>query len=300
MTSLRVFEAVARHLTCTGAADELCMTQSAASKQIQALEEVLGVTLFTRINRGLLLTKAGQDYLKDIKPLLEQISEASLHVRNQSTNIALLTLTVFHILGDRWLISLIGEFTKEYPNIEIQFTTRLPDTDRKTSPEPDAVFMGGMGGWPGFVSYYLFGRDTVLLASPDILTKFGGLHSIEDVARFPLLCHFERPNEWNDFFSHHGIKPPNSLRYTRYEYFSMVLKAAVDGMGLALVPRVFAKDELDRGLLVNPLDLSLLSQRGYYIVVREQKLQKPELAKFIEWTLEKAKATRENIEHNVK
>ena len=294
MTALRVFEAAARHLTCTGAADELFLTQSAVSKQLRTLEEHLGVTLFERENRGLVLTEVGRDYLGEIRPLLAQIAAATARLSLQRRPGISLTLSILSIVGDRWLLPMFGEFTRANPDIDVQFTN-LVSSDKQTTTEPDAAFLGGEGVWPGFVADYLFGREVALLASPELMARGEGLHRLEDVPRYPLLNHFQRPEAWSEFFAANGMVPQPSSRIIRYEFFATIIKAAIGGMGVALVPRVFVSEELERGELVNPLGLGVTSRRGYYFVVPEHKASNPALATLRSWVLDKAEATRRGL-----
>lgn len=294
MTALRVFEAAARHLTCTGAADELFLTQSAVSKQLRTLEEHLGVVLFQRENRGLVLTELGRDYLAEIRPLLAQIAAASARLSLRRSEGVSLTLSILSIVGDRWLLPMFGEFTRANPEIDIQFTN-LISRDKQTTTEPDAAFMCGEGSWPGYVADYLFGREVVLLASPDLIARGDGLLRLEDVARYPLLNHFQRAEAWSEFFAANGMAPPSSPRVIRYEFYATIIKAAIGGMGLALVPRVFVSEELERGDLVNPLGLGVTSRRGYFFVVQEHKQSTPALAALRSWVLDKAEATRREL-----
>ena len=294
MTALRVFEAAARHLTCTGAADELFLTQSAVSKQLRSLEEHLGVILFERENRGLVLTELGRDYLGEIRPLLAQIAAATARLSLQRSQGVSLTLSILSIVGDRWLLPMFGEFTRANPEIDVQFTN-LISSDKQTTTEPDAAFLGGEGVWPGSVADYLFGREVALLASPELVARGEGLRRLEDVPRYPLLNHFQRPEAWGEFFAANGMEPQSSLRVIRYEFFATIIKAAIGGMGLALVPRVFVSEELERGELVNPLGLGVTSRRGYYFVVEEHKQSNPALATLRSWVLDKAEATRRGL-----
>lgn len=294
MTALRVFEAAARHLSCTGAADELFLTQSAVSKQLRALEEHLGVVLFERENRGLVLTELGRTYLGEIRPLLAQIAAATARLSLQRRPGVSLTLSIVSIVGDRWLLPMFGEFTRAHPEIDVQFTNLL-SSDKQTTSGPDAAFLGGEGVWPGSVVDYLFGREVALLASPELMARGDGLQQLADVPRYPLLNHFQRPEAWNEFFAANGLEPQPASRVIRYEFFATIIQAAIAGMGLALVPRVFVQDEMARGALVNPLGLGVASRRGYYFVVPEHKLSSPGLATLRSWVLDRAEATRRGL-----
>lgn len=291
-TALRVFEAVARHLTFTGAAEELFLTQSAVSKQIGALEEALGVMLFVRVNRGVVLTDLGSLYLKDIRPLLAQLALASAKLIEaaNSAGTTSLTLRILAIIGDRWLLPRFDAFTKAYPNVDVQFTSLL-SRDGTEQKEADGEFKFGEGSWPGAIADYLFGHEMLLVASPNLLAS-RPLDSLEKIASFPLLHHFQVPDAWRDFFSNHRLSNDPAPKAIRYEFYSTLIKGAVSGMGLALVPAIWVQDELARGELVNPLAITHMSRNGYFFVIPEHKQSNPALAMFRSWLLAEARATR--------
>ncbi len=288
--ALRVFEAAARHLSCTGAADELFLTQSAVSKQIRTLEVMLNATLFVRVNRGLVLTDAGRSYLDDVRPLLAQLAAASARVAQRANDPATLTLRIVAIVGDRWLLPRFPSFAKEHPLINVQFTSLLSKDGREQSPT-DGEFRFGDGDWPGFVADYLFGRELLLVGSPALVQSLPPSLQPADVLRQPLLQHFQVPQAWTEFMQAHQLKPLETPRVTRYEFYSTLLKAAAAGMGFALVPRVFVQEELARGELVNPMACSVQSRSGYYFVSAEHRQADPALATLRAWLLDQAEET---------
>ena len=296
-TALRVFDAAARHLTCTGAADELFMTQGAVSKQLRNLEEGLGVALFVRINRGLVLTEAGRVYLEKVRPLLAQLAQASESLAADSSASCTVRLRVGAIIGDRWLMSRFPAFARQYPNIEVQFAS-LQWRDRPdTEFDCDAQLRGWEGTmFPGLVVDYLFGRELLLLASPALLESRGGIERLEDIRRYTLLDHFTAPNAWSRLFQQHGVEPMPGQPMLRYEFYATILKAAIAGLGVALVPEIWARDELARGELVNPLACALLdANAGYYFAVPEDRPQNWAVAALREWVLAEAAATRASL-----
>lgn len=290
-TALKVFEAAARHLTCTGAADELFLTQSAVSKQIRTLEECLGVTLFVRINRGLVLTELGRVYLDDIRPVLASLRAASVKVNSHNLSQRMLTLRVSATLGDRWLLPRFGSFAEKHPHISVQFTGFL-SRDKQDQIEPDGEFRGGEGNWPGHVADYLFGRRLVLVGAPSLLQRHPPIEKAEDVLPFPKLLHYQAALAWSGFCENHGFELPATSTLMRYEFYSTLIRGAVSGLGLAVVPRVWVQEELNRGDLVNPLALDYHYRVGYYFIVPERKQHDPALAAMRAWLIEEAEQTR--------
>jgi LysR family transcriptional regulator, glycine cleavage system transcriptional activator len=295
---LRIFESTARHLSFTRAADELCLTQSAVSKQVKALEDQLGRTLFLRINRGLAFTPVGESYYREIAPLLSAIERATERVVD-CRDVTRLTLYVFVSLGERWLMDRFPSFVKANPKIDVQLTA-MQSSDGKKQSELDGDFRFGAGSWPGHVADYLFGREMLLVASPELLDRLGGLTSTQDILRFPWLQHFQVPHAWDEFIesvpelsvaAKSGPVPQASL----YEYYAVLIRAAVVGLGLALVPRVWIRQELASGQLVNPLCLGVTSRYGYYFVVPDHKAELPAIATFRQWLQAQAQQTQEEL-----
>jgi DNA-binding transcriptional LysR family regulator len=291
--TLRVFEVAARHLTCTGAAEELFLTQSAVSKQIRALEDLLGVTLFIRVNRGLVLTDQGRAYLEDVRPLLAQLAAASARAAMRANDPSTLTLRILAIVGDRWLLPRFSSFAQAHPLIEVQFTSLL-SKDGKEQSLTDGEFRFGDGQWPGFVADYLFGRELLLVGSPQLLQSMPPLQVPSDALRCPWLQHFQVPHAWNEYLAAHQLDGREAPKITRYEFYSTLLKAAVAGMGLALVPRVFVQEELARGELMNPMACGVTSRFGYYFVSADHRQADPALATLRAWLLDQADATEQD------
>lgn len=294
-TVLRIFESTARHLSFTRAADELFLTQSAISKQIKALEDQLGRALFIRMNRGLALTPVGESYFREIAPLLAAIERASERVMS-ARDVSRLTLHVFATLGERWLLDRFPAFAQQHPGIEVQFTAML-SSDGSRQSELDGDFRFGNGTWPGHEADYLFGREMMLVASPALLQRLGGVATPFDLLRYPWLQHFQVPHAWDELMesvpgfaaaAKAGPVPQASM----YEFYNVLIRAAIGGLGLALVPLVWIRQELASGQLVNPLSLGVDSRYGYYFVVPEHKADLPALTTFRRWLGEEARRTR--------
>lgn len=297
-TVLRIFESTARHLSFTRAADELFLTQSAISKQIKALEDHLGRALFIRLNRGLALTPVGEAYFREIAPLLAALERATERVA-EARDVSRLTLHVFATLGERWLLDRFPAFAQEHPEIEVRFTAMLSSDGTKQS-ELDADFRFGTGIWPGHAAHYLFGREMLLVGSPALFKRYGELTTPFDILRFPWLQHFQVPHAWEELIeSVPGLeaasKAATAPQASVYEFYNVLIRAAVSGLGLALVPKIWILNELASGQLVNPLNLGVTSRYGYYFVVPEHKVDLPALCSLRDWLLAQAKQTQEEL-----
>jgi len=287
MVSLRAFEACARLGGCTLAARELFTTPGAVSKQLKALELTLGVPLFVRARQGLLLTKAGTTYLITVQAVMSQLEAAGHRVRDPGSQRTRLMLHVLPTLADKWLLPRFPAFAGAHPEIDVQFTAQLGDVVEPA--EADLAFRYGLGAWPGFDASYLVGRELRLVASPALLEREGPVCTPSDVLRFTLLQHFELPTAWHEFFTHHSVPRKTVPSTVRYGFFSVLIRGALTGMGLALVPDVLVSEELRSGALVNPGGFGCVSRRGYYLLCPRHRSAEAAITSFREWVVAVAK-----------
>ncbi len=285
MTALRVFDAAARTGSCSAAADEVCLTQGAVSKQIKTLEQTVGAALFVRTSRGLVLTQAGALYHEEIRPALEGLRAAQARIDALRAPGTPLRLHILPILGDRWLMPRFPDFARRHPALDVQFTTFVSAEDAE---EPDAMLRFGDGDWPGSLVDYLFGREVVLVASPDLVARHGGIGTVADLGRMTLLQHFQTPDLWTEFAEAAGARGVAPAHVVRYGFFGVMIQAAIAGLGIALVPEVFVAGDLAAGRLVNPLQLRCRSRNGYYLTVPLNRPASPALLAFREWLLAEA------------
>ncbi|WP_411880820.1 LysR family transcriptional regulator [Polaromonas sp. YR568] len=298
MTMLRVFEATARYLSFTRAAEELFLTQSAVSKQIKALEDQLGRAMFMRGNRGLMLTPIGESFYREISPLLTSLEKATENVMDCG-GVTKLTLHVFATLGERWLMDRFPKFARAHPDIEVVFTPML-SSDGQKQLKLDGDFRIGAGIWPGYVADYLFGREMLLVGSPELLERKGGLSTPADIIRFPWLQHFQVPHAWDELSESipqlaTSAKLGQAPQASMYEFYNILIRAAVGGLGLALVPRIWITSELAGGKLVNPLSIGIKSKFGYFFVVPEHQAELKSVAALRSWLVEEAKQTQREV-----
>lgn len=267
------------------------MTQGAVSKQLRSIEETLGVALFVRVNRGLVLTDAGRWYLQQISPLMASLAAASGQLGQLHAPRTSLTLRMPHILGDRWLLPRIASFLDEFPQFDIQFTNQvLPGSHSPL--DADGEFRFGSGSWSGCESDYLFGHEMVAVMSPALRLRCAGALREEDLRCLTLLEHVEVPNAWTELQQGRGRPAIRPGRTIRYEFYSTLLKAATMDMGLALVPRVLAEEELARGDLVPVLAGDYASRLGYFFVLPDNRRHEPALNAFRQWLRQQAAQTK--------
>lgn len=287
--SLRAFDAVARHGSCSAAATELYLTVGAVSKQLRALEEAVGVPLFVRASHGLLLNAAGRAYREAVLPVLGQLAAASARALTAHAGRRTLMLRVYPAIAERWLLPRFPAFAERHPDIDVQFTTYLSSDRRETA--SDCALRFGDGVWPGCRADWLLGRDVVLAASPALVARRGAPERPADVFAWPMLLHVEVPDAWKTLKRTLRVRAAITGRTVRYDYYSVLIRAALSGLGLALIPRFMVADELQAGVLVNPLGLGYRSRAGYWLVFPTSQQGEPSLEAFRGWLLREAAAT---------
>lgn len=283
--SLLAFEATARHGSVSRAAEELHLTQSAVSRQIQHLEESLGLSLFRRTRQRVVLTDVGRMYAANVRNTLAELSDVTHQAIALSGTRGVLNLAVLPTFGTRWLIPRIPEFFALHPDATVNFGVRLVPFDFATEPF-DAAIHFGQPHWPGAVCELLMNEEAVPVCSPAYREQ-ERIRAPQDLNRIRLLQQSTRPTAWAEWFASIGVEGVNPLRGPRFEQFAMVAQAAAAGLGAALVPQFLVADELASGRLEILFPHSLLSGGAYYLVYPEQKAETPLVRSFRDWIVAK-------------
>ncbi|MFW8596128.1 LysR substrate-binding domain-containing protein [Cribrihabitans neustonicus] len=277
---LRCFESAARHQSFTAAGEELGLTQSAVSKKVKELEAELGFTLFQRSGRGVALTAAGQglatDLAQDLAGLRASLQKAAAAGAGRSA----LRVAVLPAFANLWLIPRLPDFFRRHPEVELSFSTRLAPFDI-TREGFDLAIHYGMDNWPGTHMAPLFGEEVVPVCAPAFATAHG-LEAVADLARAPLLHLDSRGEAWAEWFVLAGLcsVPRYDGRY--FDQHSMVITAAVAGLGAALVPYDMAAREIASGEL-KQLPGPVLASRKRYFLVRPHCTPSAAVQKFESW-----------------
>lgn len=292
LNALRCFDIAAKHLSFTKAAAELHVTHSAVSHQIKALEEWLGLPLFRRVNRGLVLTEAGQAYLKPIREAFERLGDATrrLRVRERSGP---LTVSVMPSFAGKWLVPRLGRFRQRHPDIDVRISasSELADFERD---DVDIAVRYGRGNWPGLRVELLMHETLFVVCSPGLLEGPNAIRQPADIARHTLLSDLDwRIDVWQIWFEAAGLGNVEARRALSFNYSNLMIQAAVDGLGVALSQHALAGDDLAAGRLVRPFDISLPTEYAYYVVMPEVSAERPKIAAFRDWLKDEAKAGKE-------
>lgn len=289
-TALRVIAALSQHGTVSAAAVALNMTQSAVSKQLKAVETLVGLSLFERARHGLVPTEAGIIYTEQARIAIGALETAAVRTARLRHTRPVLRLHVLPILGDRWFMQRLIGFTDLHPQIDVQFVTYA---SRETHHDVDVVFRFGKGEWPGWSADYFLGRDVALVGSPMTIERGGGIAALGDIGRYRLLVHPQTPLGWEDFFAAHGHEAPIVAERLPLSYYALVIRGAIGGQGLALVPRVLIARELQSGELINPLGLGFMSRNCYWLTTPSERPREGVLKLFCDWALAEAARSEE-------
>jgi len=284
LNALRTFEAAARHLSFTKAATELFVTQAAVSHQIKALEEHLGMPLFRRLNRALMLTDEGQALVPFVRGAFEQLEDGVRKLR-QGQSAGFLILSVLPSIASTWLIPRLRHFQTRHPEIEVHMTA----TDRVVdfSREPvDAGIRYGLGHWPGVRSMRLLSAEMMPVCSPQLLEGPHPLRTPDDLIHHQLLHVLNSPDEWRMWLMAAGVEGVDPDRGVRFDHTALALQAALNGMGVAIGPAPLVESDLAAGRLVEPFEFELPTESAYYFVSPESTAEQPKIKAFRCWLRE--------------
>lgn len=252
LAELQAFVQCARTGSATAAATALGLTQSAISRALGTLEARLGVALFHRVRKRLVLSDAGRAFLRDAERILTDLDTTALTVMSFGGHRDVLRIACLPTFGAVWLMPKLAAFRGIAPEVTVDMTAALTPVNFDQTPFDIAI---GRGAGRGAISETVLVRERlVVVAAPSLLGGKGLLDDV-DLARLPLLQQATRPNLWLDWFLDAGLDPITILRGARLEQFGMVIAAAKAGMGAALVPDVLVAEDRNRG------DLRLASAR---------------------------------------
>ncbi len=278
VSSLLALEAVDRLGSATLAAAELSLTHSAISRQLKHLEDQIGVTLFERTGRALVLAPAGRDYAATARGYLQDLARASLKIRAAGARMSL-NLAVLPAFGSHWLLPRLKAFTDAHPEVTVNLSTRLAAFDFAREPFDAAVHFGAQD-WQG-VHYLELMRERVIPAGAPSLLPDGALQP-ERLLTFPLLHLESRPGAWEDWFARRKV-PVDRLRGMLFDQFSHVSEAAALGFGLALLPSFLFEAEAERGRLVAAVEGYEELEGSYSLVWPKGRAMSRPLGMLVEW-----------------
>jgi LysR family glycine cleavage system transcriptional activator len=291
LAALRAFEAAARHDSFSRAAEEIHVTPGAISHQIRALEEELGLPLFTRNGKRIAITDAGQRFAAAIRNALTEIAAAAeaLQQRGRQQRLVVSSPPSF---ASRWLAPRLWKFIDRYPDIEVilQSSSHLNDLAR------DGIDVGlrfGLGNYPGLKAELIMEDFYYPVASPNY--RQGRLPSSPQQLRDCVLLRMDGLQEsWLPWFKLAGLDLPDPAGGLVTQDSSLTLRAAADGAGVALTRHAIASQEIAAGELVRLFDIAWKSERAYYFVCPAETLSKPQVGHFRSWLQEEIALFKSN------
>lgn len=285
LNALKAFEAAARHLNFTHAAQELHVTQAAISHQVKHLEQWLALQLFERKGRTLTLSVHGKAYLRDLSELFDALAAATARIGDNAVA-GPLRITVLPSFASKWLLPRLGRFHAAHPEIEVQMSTSVDLCDLPRS-DYDLGIRSGLGRWPGLQAELIAHERLAPLCSPALLSSAAPLKTIADLHQHTLL--HDRPGEqWQRWLDSVGVAGIDARSGPGFSDSALVLQAAIDGRGVAMGRLFLAADDLAAGRLVKPFAQQLANDFSYWLVYPKAAASKPRVAAFRAWLLAEA------------
>lgn len=251
------------------AADELCVTTGAVSRQVRLLESFVGHRLFERGHRKVALTELGRTYSESIRELfakLEHTTDSVFDLNQQRP----LHVWCPMIIAMRWLLPSLPEFYAKQPDVEVKLTTSAAEAPTPASlgfvDSIQAAIRLGRGDWPGVYSDRLLPSELTPVCSPQLLRHGPPLNRVEDLARHTLLTSLMRPNCWDEWLAAAGGSHVAVNARANFENSCLAYQAAIEGMGVALGQSAFIADDIKNGRLVMPFDFRMTDEQAFYLI----------------------------------
>jgi LysR family transcriptional regulator, glycine cleavage system transcriptional activator len=289
LNALRAFEAAARHLSFTRAAAELNVTQAAISHQIKALEDHLGLPLFRRLNRALMLTDPGQTLFPAVRDALDGLAVAMERLQMREAG-GTLTVSTLPSLAVKWLVPRMSRFQDRHPDIDLRISAKehLVDFARDGI---DVAIRFGRGDWPGVRADWLTDEALAPVCSPALAAD---LRTASDLRRATLLHEDMLPlgefPTWRSWLAAAGADDVDADRGPRFSHTHLMLQAAMDGRGVALGQALLVQDDLATGRLVEPFGFRLPTGFGYYVCCPPAAAGRPKVKAFRDWVMQEIAA----------
>lgn len=283
LIAIQAFECAARHASFTRAGRELNLTQSAVSRQVKELENHLGTLLFERIRQRVVLSEDGRRFLPEARRLLQQSEETMLRAMSSADAKSSLSIATLPTFGSRWLSPRLPDFLRQHPGVILNVGSRSAPFDFEDESFEMAIHYG-QPVWARATCTYLC-SESILPVAGGALLESGARLTPADLLHQPLLHLATRPRLWSQWLEWSGLSGESVYRGHRFDQFSMIIEAAVAGMGYALLPRYLIEQELQSGELQVVLDLPMETENSYYVVLPEAKTPSATSQHFVAWLM---------------
>jgi LysR family glycine cleavage system transcriptional activator len=299
LNALRSFEAAARHLSFSAAAEELNVTQAAVSRQIKLLENDLGTPLFHRLVRAVELTDAGARLFPQVRDAFNQLEAAANQVWGNKGS-GVLTISVLPTFSVKWLMPRLLDFSELHPEIEVHLINSIAPVDFDRAEVDLAIRVGStvlkastasqvgidlvmVRGSEPLTYQELLPDQMIAVCSPRYLDAHGPIATVEDLARVTLVHVATRQKAWGDFFTAINWQVTPDHEGPAYGHFFLAVQAAIEGRGVAVVPQILVETDIRAGLLVQALPHKIQSSGAYYLIGRESGWKQSKIRTFREW-----------------
>ncbi|MBR2687852.1 MAG: transcriptional regulator GcvA [Aquamicrobium sp.] len=282
LNALPSFEAAARHLSFSRAAEELNVTHGAVSRAVKNLEDQLGVQLFERATRSVRLTAVGEPYARAVRDVLDQLAIATASATSRHSNTTLNVSTSDGFAG-KWLVPRLYRFHRAHGDIDVRVST----TGKLTNFRGDGIDIAiryGSGDYPGLTSEFLAGEEVFPVCSPKLLEGAYPLREPEDL-RHHTLIHDGYPIDWAAWLASarvEGVDPRSGLTF---DSASFAVESAVQGEGVVLGRTMLVAADLASGRLVRPFARALKSLSSFYVVYLPDAIRQRKVRAFRDWLL---------------
>lgn len=287
---LRTFEVSARHLSFTSAAEELCLTQGAVSRQIRLLEDHLDVPLFRRMPRSLSLTEEGLAYISVVQDAVSRLAAGTSEIFDQHHRepVKIRGSLAFFTL---WLAPKLSQFKKQHPDIDIRYTSNIWLTELDAN--DDMEIRWGHGQWPGLISQRLTWDSLFPVCSPKLLAR-NPIVQPADLLHHPLLHVIGYEEGWSYWFKMMDVEAVGDLAGMQFDTLVSTLRVAELNQGIALARSSLVNDLLASGSLVELFDQRIEASESFYLVYRSGENLNEAATKFCNWLVERAHIERSN------
>ncbi|KAB7613904.1 LysR family transcriptional regulator [Amylibacter sp. SFDW26] len=278
LNSLRMFDAAARHLNFTKAAQEMNITQGAVADRVRQLEVVLGQALFHRQARGLTFTEAGSSYHAAIEEALNIIDTATAKLSPENK---VVTLTVTPSFASKWLVYRLTEFSKIYPEISVEVEASEHPANLKLDGIDFAIRLGHLP-FDADLKYHLFSKmELCAVCSKEYAREVSEITRVQDLFGYRLIqdSHYR----WDELGKSMKLKPKQGI--TQFNQTSLGIDAALSGQGITLAPRIFVDDELRKGMLISLWSDEQIETNDYYVLYSKEKRMTLEKKAVLNWLL---------------
>jgi LysR family transcriptional regulator, glycine cleavage system transcriptional activator len=290
LNAVRTFEAAARHVSFTKAAQEIHVTHGAVSRQVALLEEWFGVKLFRRAPSQLTLTDAGHTYYREVTAILDRLALVSMDLKQQAAP-SVLRVNAPPTFTMRWLIRHITAFHRLRPDVEMRLTTALGPISANDAGF-DVAIRGDQGDPPGWHSQHFMTELIAPICHADLLVA-GRLKTPRDLSNYRLLTYLTEPYDWQQWLAQAGCSMAAEQQTLRFEQMYFALQATQERMGIGLFPLFLVTDELIAGQLCVPFGAMGLRKRDYRCLYRAEHEGWSVLRDFREWLAEAGHETEQ-------